>query len=40
MTNELYPFKMMVNAGVMSIMTAHLEIPAFEKNTGYSLITL
>lgn len=27
---ELYPFKKMVEAGVDSIMTAHLEVPAFE----------
>jgi beta-N-acetylhexosaminidase len=28
---ELYPFKKLIEAGVMSIMTAHLEIPALEQ---------
>jgi beta-N-acetylhexosaminidase len=27
---ELYPFKQLINAGVKSVMTAHLEVPALE----------
>lgn len=32
--NELYPFKQMIDAGVKSVMTAHLEVPALEKESG------
>lgn len=32
--NELYPFKQLIDAGVKSIMTAHLEVPALEKESG------
>ncbi|MDI6780276.1 MAG: glycoside hydrolase family 3 N-terminal domain-containing protein [Bacteroidota bacterium] len=28
---ELYPFKYLIDKGVMSVMTAHLEVPALEK---------
>ena len=31
---ELYPFKKMIEAGVKSIMLAHLEVPALEKEPG------
>lgn len=33
-SNELYPFKKLIDAGVKSVMTAHLEIPALEKEAG------
>lgn len=31
---ELYPFKRLIQAGVKSVMTAHLEVPALEKRIG------
>ena len=42
---ELYPFKKLIQAGVASVMTAHLEVPAFESTAGvpsslsYAIVT-
>jgi beta-glucosidase-like glycosyl hydrolase len=32
--NELYPFQGLIDAGVSSVMTAHLEVPALESQAG------
>jgi beta-N-acetylhexosaminidase len=33
-TTELYPFQSLINAGISGIMTAHLDVPAFETKPG------
>lgn len=33
-TTELYPFQALINAGISGIMTAHLDVPAFETKPG------
>ena len=32
---ELYPFKVLINSGVKSVMIAHLEVPALKKNPDF-----